>query len=78
MCMCCRLADEFEDHSTTALQDPDYYLGNPVNAYLFVKHFTLDWDKDIEHTLKNNSRDGRDSCQFTLRVDKYIVMMYML
>ncbi|XP_052262692.1 prolyl 4-hydroxylase subunit alpha-1-like isoform X3 [Dreissena polymorpha] len=52
-----RLADEFEDHSTTALQDPDYYLGNPVNAYLFVKHFTLDWDKDIEHTLKNNSRD---------------------
>ena len=26
---------------------------------LFVKHFTLDWDRDIDHVLKNNSREGK-------------------
>ncbi|XP_052769082.1 prolyl 4-hydroxylase subunit alpha-1-like isoform X2 [Mya arenaria] len=51
-----KIAEDFEGHSEMALEDPDYYLGNPVNAYLFVKHFTLDWDRDIDHVLRNNSR----------------------
>ncbi|KAL4240088.1 Prolyl 4-hydroxylase subunit alpha-1 [Mactra antiquata] len=56
-----RLADEFESHSATALQDPDKYMGNPVNAYLFVKHFTLDWDNDIDVIIRNNSRQELSS-----------------
>lgn len=52
-----QLANEFEQHSTMALKDPDRYMGNPVNAYLFVKHFTLDWDRDIDVIIKNNSRE---------------------
>ncbi|XP_060574023.1 prolyl 4-hydroxylase subunit alpha-1-like isoform X2 [Ruditapes philippinarum] len=51
-----QLADEFEKHSEKALEDPDLYLGNPVNAYLFVKHFTIDWDNEIDIVIKNNSR----------------------
>jgi prolyl 4-hydroxylase len=53
------LADEFEKHSEKALEDPDLYLGNPVNAYLFVKHFTIDWDNEIDIVIKNNSRSGK-------------------
>lgn len=50
------IAEEFESHSSAALQNTHVYLGNPVNAYLFVKHFTLDWDRNIDHILKNNSK----------------------
>jgi len=53
-----RIAEDFESHSSKALKDPDYYIGNPINAYLFVKHFTLDWDRDIDQELRNNSREG--------------------
>ena len=53
------IAEEFEKHSSGALRNTHVYLGNPVNAYLFVKHFTLDWDRDIDHVLKNNSREGK-------------------
>ncbi|XP_053384823.1 prolyl 4-hydroxylase subunit alpha-1-like isoform X2 [Mercenaria mercenaria] len=52
-----QLADEFEKHSAMALEDPDKYMGNPVNAFLFVKHFTIDWDNDIDVVIKNNSRN---------------------
>ncbi|XP_071130421.1 prolyl 4-hydroxylase subunit alpha-2-like isoform X2 [Mytilus edulis] len=47
-----RLADELETHSTKALENVDFYLGNPVNAYLFVKRFTVDWERHIEDILK--------------------------
>lgn len=67
-----RLAEEFEQHSSTALEDPDKYMGNPVNAFLFVKHFTLDWDNDIDVIIKNNSRDGKFS------VKNYIYNVYII
>jgi len=54
-----RLADQYETHSKTALENPDDHLGNPVNAFLFVKHFTIDWDRDIEELLSNSSITGR-------------------
>ncbi|XP_052071020.1 prolyl 4-hydroxylase subunit alpha-2-like isoform X3 [Mytilus californianus] len=47
-----RLADELETHSSKALENTDFYLGNPVNAYLFVKRFTVDWERHIEDILK--------------------------
>ncbi|CAE1292356.1 P4HA [Acanthosepion pharaonis] len=48
-----RLAEDYEDHSAHALENPDFYLGNPVNAFLLVKRFTLDWEKTF-HLLKDN------------------------
>ncbi|KAK3598748.1 hypothetical protein CHS0354_028800 [Potamilus streckersoni] len=50
-----RIANEIDQHSARALENPEYYLANPVNAYLFVKYFTLDWDRDIDPVLKNNT-----------------------
>ena len=47
-----RLADELDSHSQGALENPDFYLGNPVNAYLFVKRFTIDWEEHVEGILK--------------------------
>lgn len=48
-----RLAEDYELHSAHALENPDFYLGNPVNAFLLVKRFTLDWEK-THHLLKDN------------------------
>ncbi|KAL3876586.1 hypothetical protein ACJMK2_034417 [Sinanodonta woodiana] len=50
-----RIASEIDQHSAKALENPEYYLANPVDAYLFVKYFTLDWDRDIDPVLKNNT-----------------------
>lgn len=47
-----RLAAELDSHSANALENPDFYIGNPVNAYLFVKRFTIDWDQNIDSILK--------------------------
>lgn len=53
-----RLADELETHSSKALENVDFYLGNPVNAYLFVKRFTVDWERHIEDILKWKPNEG--------------------
>ncbi|XP_046362969.1 prolyl 4-hydroxylase subunit alpha-1-like isoform X2 [Haliotis rufescens] len=53
-----RLAEDLEAHSIKALEKPDYYLANPVNAFLFVKRFTLDWSKNVDHLLKNDSSES--------------------
>ncbi|XP_067670893.1 prolyl 4-hydroxylase subunit alpha-1-like isoform X2 [Haliotis asinina] len=52
-----RLAEDLETHSVKALENPDYYLANPVNAFLFVKRFTLDWSKNVDNLLKNDSSE---------------------
>ena len=72
-----RIAEEFESHSDTALQDPDFYLGNPVNAYLFVKHFTLDWDRDIAVALTNNSREGKLKLQVLSLKGGYLDFLHL-
>ena len=54
----CRLADELDSHSQGALENPDFYLGNPVNAYLFVKRFTIDWEEHVEGILKWKPNEG--------------------
>ena len=53
-----RLAEDYEEHSAHALKNPDFYLGNPVNAFLLVKRFTLDWEKTF-HLLKDNITNGK-------------------
>ncbi|KAK3090445.1 hypothetical protein FSP39_011937 [Pinctada imbricata] len=42
-----RVANELNAHSEEVLKRKENYLHNPVNAYLYMKKFTIDWDKDI-------------------------------
>ncbi|CAF3801799.1 unnamed protein product [Rotaria sordida] len=39
-----------KDEIRQAQRNEDYYFGNPVNAYLFIKHLTIDWN-NIEEIL---------------------------
>ncbi|KAK7111469.1 prolyl 4-hydroxylase subunit alpha-1-like isoform X2 [Littorina saxatilis] len=60
-----KLAGDYEQHSRKALADPNYYLGNPVNAFLLIKRFTLDWDKEVLPILGNNSwQDLNEELQY--------------
>lgn len=47
-----KIADDFAEHSSDALHDPEVYLGNPINAFLLVKRFTKDWDQLLEKEIK--------------------------
>ncbi|XP_050391712.1 prolyl 4-hydroxylase subunit alpha-2 isoform X1 [Patella vulgata] len=49
------IANDFASHSNVALKNPDGTLGNPVSAFLYVKRFTIDWDREIEPILQNNT-----------------------
>lgn len=53
-----QLAREYREHSDQALADVDQYLGNPINAFLLIKKFTLDWDRDIVPVINNSSLDS--------------------
>ncbi|XP_041362602.1 prolyl 4-hydroxylase subunit alpha-1-like isoform X2 [Gigantopelta aegis] len=48
------IADDMETHSANALKDPVRYLANPIGAFLFIKRFTLDWDRDVATILKDD------------------------
>lgn len=50
-----KIADDYEEHSRKALADPHFYLGNPVNAFLLIKRFTLDWDHQVAPIVSNYS-----------------------
>jgi hypothetical protein len=39
-----------KDEIRQAQGNEEYYFGNPVNAYLFIKHLTADW-YNIEELL---------------------------
>ncbi|KAH9490051.1 Prolyl 4-hydroxylase, alpha polypeptide, partial [Bulinus truncatus] len=52
------LAEDYEEHSKKSLQNLDKYLGNPINAFLLIKRFTLDWDRDVLPVLVNNTWDS--------------------
>jgi len=54
-----RMADDFEEHSTRALRNPEKHMSNPVNAFLAVKRFTSDWDHIVETYIRNNSTEGK-------------------
>jgi len=55
----CRMADDFAEHSTRALQNPEKHMSNPVNAFLAVKRFTSDWDYVVQTYIRNNSTEGK-------------------
>nr|KAG5704894.1 hypothetical protein BaRGS_003877 [Batillaria attramentaria] len=49
------IASDYEQHSQKALKDPHFYLANPVNAFLLIKRFTLDWDRQMSPVVSNHS-----------------------
>ncbi|XP_013418730.1 prolyl 4-hydroxylase subunit alpha-1-like [Lingula anatina] len=51
-----RVADEYEKHSEEALANSEKFMGNPVNAYLFMKRFTVDWD-GLRASLENENSE---------------------
>ena len=53
-----RVAKELQEHSEKALNDPMKYLSNPVNAYLLVKRFAIDWTNIVEHYIKPHGSQG--------------------
>lgn len=54
-----RMADDFEEHSTRALRNPEKHMSNPVNAFLAVKRFTSDWDHVVQTYIRNNYTEGK-------------------
>jgi prolyl 4-hydroxylase len=52
------LADDYQKHSNLALDNVDKFLGNPVNAFLLIKRFTLDWDRDVLPIISNGTWDA--------------------
>ena len=53
----CSIADDMASHSST-LKTPEGHIANPVNAYLFVKRFTIDWDRDVASVLTGKDIQG--------------------
>jgi len=54
-----RIADDFETHSQEALIDPESHLANPVNAYLLIKRFTIDWKQVVDRYLSGAKTQGK-------------------
>jgi len=48
-----KIADDYEEHSKSALEDVSLHLSNPVNAFLLVKRFTSDWAQVESMILEN-------------------------
>lgn len=41
-----------KDELRQARGNEEFYFGNPVNAFLFIKHLTVDWDA-VQKLLPN-------------------------
>lgn len=53
-----RIASDFADHSEAALAGDKNLLANPINAYLYMKRFTLDWDKEVAPNFQSDPESG--------------------
>lgn len=45
--------EDYRAHNQEALKDPQQYLANPVNSYLLIKKFTIDWE-ELQDLIKKN------------------------
>ncbi|ELU04127.1 hypothetical protein CAPTEDRAFT_149240 [Capitella teleta] len=61
-----QLATEMDEHSRTVLSDPVKYLGNPVNAFLVVKRFTVDWPDAKQRLIHSRNTDDLDALQASM------------
>lgn len=48
------IAEDYAEHSEKALASEKNLLANPINAYLYMKRFTIDWDKDVAPNFQSN------------------------
>ncbi|XP_022316920.2 prolyl 4-hydroxylase subunit alpha-1-like isoform X1 [Crassostrea virginica] len=49
-----KIANDFSEHSSKALASDKNLLANPINAYLYMKRFTLDWDKEVAPNFQSD------------------------
>ncbi|XP_064638525.1 prolyl 4-hydroxylase subunit alpha-1-like isoform X2 [Lineus longissimus] len=49
------VVSDYESHSSDALRDKEKYLGNPVNLYLLVKRFTMEFDDVLSKFITNDT-----------------------
>ncbi|XP_061174992.1 prolyl 4-hydroxylase subunit alpha-1-like isoform X2 [Saccostrea echinata] len=49
-----RVAEDFAEHSEKALASDKNLLANPINAYLYMKRFTLDWDREVAPNFQSD------------------------
>lgn len=58
MCpICDRWADKLDSLSATATQDPEGFLGHPVNAFKLMKRLNTEWG-DLESLVLSDTTDG--------------------
>ena len=48
-----------ERHSAEALIDPERHLGNPINAFLLIKRFTVDWQRIVNNSFPKDDANGK-------------------
>lgn len=52
-----RWADKLDSLSATATQDPEGFLGHPVNAFKLVKRLNTEWG-DLESLVLSDTTNG--------------------
>lgn len=57
--ICDRWADKLDSLSATATQDPEGFLGHPVNAFKLMKRLNTEWG-DLESLVLSDTTDGTD------------------
>lgn len=53
----CRWADRLDVLSEMATQDPEGFLGHPVNAFKLIKRFNTEW-AELENLVLTDESDG--------------------
>lgn len=53
-----RWADKLDSLSATATQDPEGFLGHPVNAFKLMKRLNTEWG-DLESLVLSDTTDGK-------------------
>lgn len=56
---CDRWADKLDSLSVSATQDPEGFLGHPVNAFKLMKRLNTEWG-DLENLVLSDTTDGRN------------------
>ncbi|MED6243123.1 Prolyl 4-hydroxylase subunit alpha-1 [Ameca splendens] len=54
-----RWADKLDSLTATATQDPEGFLGHPVNAFKLMKRLNTEWG-DLESLVLSDTTDGMD------------------
>lgn len=52
-----RWADKLDSLSATATQDPEGFLGHPVNAFKLMKRLNTEWG-ELESLVLSDTTDG--------------------